>query len=299
VRIVSVSPTQHDMRNTIATLFVLCPALLAQDPARQAHDAPRHGPKGAFGVDFTTQYFFRGLQQENQGVIAQPWLRLGYDVHESNEGLRDLDLTFGLWNSLHDGPTGGADGPWFESAFDVDLAAQLEDRLHLGAAYVAYTSPNDSFDNIQELQFRARLDDKAMWFESIESGLQPSMTIAFELNGQRDFGDDRGIYLQAGIAPFFGVGNLGDAPLTLTLPVMAGFSLGDYFEEVGGGNDEFFGFFDVGAELSCPLQFLPVRMGSWDAQAALHWLVLGDNAEERNQGDASELVLSVGVGTRF
>lgn len=289
------------MRHPIATLFVLCPALLAQDPPRTgtAPTPAQNGAKGEFGLDFTTQYFFRGLQQENQGLIAQPRVRLGFDVHEASEGLRDLDLSFGLWNSLHDGPTGGADGPWFESAFDIDLAAQLEERLHLGAAYVAYTSPNDSFDNVQELQFRARLDDRAMWFESIESGLQPTMTIAFETNGQRDFGDDRGIYLQVGVAPFFGIGNLGEAPLTLTVPVAAGFSLGDYFEEVGGGNDEFFGFFDVGAELSCPLQFLPARMGPWNAMAALHFLVLGDNAEERNQGDASELIFSFGVSTTF
>lgn len=285
------------MRLVLVSVLSFAPLALAQ--SQPAPTPPRDGAKGAFGVDFTTQYFFRGLQQENQGVVAQPWVELGYDLYESTTGVRDLDLTFGLWNSLHDGPTGGAEGPWFESDFSVDLASQLEERLYLGARYTAYTSPNDSFDNIQELAVHTRFDDRGLWFESIDSGLQPSALIAFEVNGQRDFGDDRGVYLELGVEPTFHLGPLGSLDVTLSLPVALGLSLGDYFEEVGGGNDEFFGFLDVGAELSSALSFLPARIGKWDARVGLHWLVLGDNAEERNQGDTGELILMAGIATTF
>jgi hypothetical protein len=40
-------------------------------------------------------------------------------------------------------------------------------------------------------------------------------------------------------------------------------------------------------------------MGPWQASTGLHWLLLGDNLEARNNGDTSELIFSVGVSTRW
>jgi hypothetical protein len=288
------------MHRTLTALVLLGSYATAQQP-----DAPHVPPvaTGAFGIGLTTQYFFRGLLQENQGIIAQPWIELGYALYEADadDGLRDLGLTFGLWNSLHDGPTGGAGGIWAESDFDISLAAKVDERWKVGATYTAYSSPNDSLlvKPVQELAFSVGLDDRGMLVDDVDSGLRPTVLIAFELSGQRDFGNDRGVYLQAGIEPTFGIGQLGDLPLTLEVPVTAGFSLGDYYEEVGGGNDEFFGFLDVGAEISAPLSFMPARLGPWTGMVGLHWLLLGDNTEERNNGDTTELILSVGMETIF
>jgi hypothetical protein len=273
--------------------------LRAQVQPAPAPAPPRDGVKGALGLGFTTQYFFRGIQQENQGVIFQPWVEVGWDVHESTETVRDVDLTFGLWNSLHDSRPGVLDGPWHEAAFYVDVPLQLGDRLWVGPRYTAYSSPNDAFDTVQELAFHARLDDRGMWFEGVDSGLQPSAAIAFELEGQRDGGDDRGVYLQVGIEPAIALGDAGELDLTLSLPVVFGFGLADYYEQIGGGDDDFFGYFDVGAVVTSALPFLPARMGKWTGDVGLHWLVLGDNNEDRNQGDSSELFVTVGMSTRF
>ena len=283
----------------LAASLLLASVALAQDPAQPP--APHVPPvaTGEFGIDFTTQYFFRGLQQENQGIIAQPWLQLGYELYEGTDSVRGLDLTLGLWNSLHDGPTGGSGGIWFESAFHVGLQARLGERWRVGTSYTAYHSPNGSFATIEELAFTVALDDRGMLVDGVDSGLRPSLLLAFELEGQRDFGNDRGIYAQLGIEPTFAIGSLGSLDLTLAVPVRLGVSLGDYYEELGGGNDEFFGYLDVGAEVSSPLTFLPARMGPWTGALALHWLLLGDNAEERNVGDTTELILSFGVATIF
>lgn len=296
------------MRSTILLPSFLS-LLLASATLAQGQDTPAGSTaRGAFGIDFTTQYFFRGLQQENQGIIAQPWFDLGYALVDGDEQLRRLDLTFGLWNSLHDGPTGGTGGIWYESDFHVDLAAGLGERLALATRYTAATSPNAFFDpvrnrgfgtTVEELSFTASYDDRALLQDRVANGLQPHVKVAFELDGQRDNGNDRGIYGEIGVAPAFALGESGAFDLTLAVPLTFGFSLTDYYEDQSGGRDEFFGYFDLGAVLSTPLAFLPTRLGPWQGQAALHWIVLGDNLEERNDGDSSELILSFGMSTRF
>ena len=72
-----------------------------------------------------------------------------------------------------------------------------------------------------------------------------------------------------------------------------------WIQDNSGGRDDFFGYLDVGAEITTAITFLPERMGPWQASAGLHWLLLGDNNEERNGGDTSELIFSVGVSTRW
>ena len=54
------------------------------------------------GVDFTTEYYFRGIIQEDQGLISQPWMEASIAINEK------LGLTFGIWNSFHDNHTGAA-----------------------------------------------------------------------------------------------------------------------------------------------------------------------------------------------
>lgn len=295
------------MRRTLVCLtssaVLSAPALLAQDPV------PEKVVSSRLGLDFTTQYFFRGMQQENQGIIAQPYVELGYGLYEGDGEFRSLDLKFGLWNSLHDGPTGGTGGIWYESNFYVALEARIGERMTGGLAYSVYHTPNGTptFSRgaapVEELIFTFDYDDRGQIFDSDFSGLQPSAVLAIEVDGQRDVpsGGHVGTYLGLGIEPAWIIGTLGSGDLTLSLPVVFGFSLGDYYErpQADGGNDDFFGYADFGAELSAPLTFLPSRMGPWTGHVGLHWLLLGDNNETRNDGDTTELVFSFGAQTYF
>lgn len=325
------SQTNTMMRLPCAIALFLPTMLLAQDPGMSAPGAsdPYMAPttplpttgtqaansymRGAFGLSLTNAYYFRGIVQENQGIIAQPHVELGYDLIEpgSTEGLNRLDLRLGSWNSLHsDHPEAANDGIWYESDFYIDLTAGIGERLTTGVRYTAYTSPNATFnqvrdsglrDNVQELAFTFGYDDRGLLFDSLDSGLQPHFLIAFELDGQRDNGNagNEGMYAEVGVRPSFRLQQDEPNGLTLSLPVRAGFSFGDYYERIGGGRDDFFGYMDVGAELGLPLTFLPTRMGPWQASTGLHWLLLGDNLEARNNGDTSELIFSVGVSTRW
>lgn len=282
------------------TGILLSSLAIGQDGRHDQNTAPPV-VHGAFGIDFTNQYFFRGILQENQGVIAQPWWQLGYGLYEERDGsLRKLDLTFGQWNSLHDGPTGtqGGNAMWYRSDFHIGLDGTIGERLGVGVAYAAYHSPNGRFGTVEELIFTAKYDDRAQLVESLASGLQPRVELAIELDGQSDAGSHVGAYLGLGIEPSFVIGKLGESDMKLSVPTTLGLSLADYFED-NAGNDDFFGYLEVGAVLSTALTFLPARMGPWDGHVGLHWLLLGDNNEDRNVGDTTELVFSFGMSTRF
>ena len=59
---------------------------------------------GVFALTAVSQYFFRGILQENQGLILQPSLELNYSLFEGGTGaLTSSTLTLGAWNSVHNG----------------------------------------------------------------------------------------------------------------------------------------------------------------------------------------------------
>lgn len=296
------------MRRTVATCLGLSAVLAAQETRPDPQATPPKVVSGRFGFDFTSQYFFRGLVQENQGAIWQPYVELNWGLLEGDGDLRKLDFKFGLWNSVHDEKTGGA-GVWYESNFYFGVEAQIGERLTAGLTYSIYDSPNGSptFSKngrpVEELVFSFDYDDRGQWFESLASGLQPSLVLAVELDGQRDVINGAGhvgIYAGLGIEPSFVIGKLADGDLTFSIPTTLGLSLRDYYERtIGGGNDDFFGYLQVGAELSAPLTFLPSRMGPWTGRAGAHFLLLGDNNETRNGGDVAEVIFTLGFETVF
>src|SRR5688572_30215363 len=140
---------------------LLAPLAFAQAPPAPVAASPKV-VSGEMGFRFTSQYFFRGILQENQGIIAQPWLELGYGLYEGNDTVKNLGLTFGFWNSLHDGPTGsGGSGQsmWYESDFYIGLSADVGERLTVGMTYTSYYGANGVRPNVQELAFSATYDD--------------------------------------------------------------------------------------------------------------------------------------------
>lgn len=285
--------------------FLVAGVLIAPLAFAQAPAAGAASPKvvsGAMGISFTSHYYFRGILQENQGIIAQPWIDVSYGLYEGKDTLRNLGLTFGLWNSLHDGPTGTGGGTtmWYESDFFIELAAEIGERLSVGATYTSYYGANGVKQNVEELAFSATYnDDKGKFISGLASGLQPSVVLAFELDGQQDAGapGHLGTYLQLGVEPSFPLGKMGKTDVTLSVPVTMGLSLGDYYEF--GGDDEFLGFFDVGAVASCALPWMPSRLGPWQAELGLHWITLGDSTQDVPGSDSTELILSLGLSTKW
>ncbi len=299
----------HRVRLTTIAILVAMP-IHAQSKGRAAASndaASGTDMTGTLAAAVCSQYYFRGLPQENQGFIAQPSLQLTKPLWAGDDGaIESFAVTLGVWNSLHSGPTGtgGGSEAWFESDFLAGLNATCGD-LSATALYLAYASPNGSFTTLQETTLTLAWDDSDLWPGDLFSGLQPAVTFAQELRGQNDLGSARGRYLELGVTPGikFGLRANRDATerpatpeLTLTLPVKVGLSLGDYFEV--NGSDQTFGFVDIGVSLGLPVP-LPEHLGDWSLTLSVEALWLGDNAAASNGGDTFEVIGTVAAALAF
>lgn len=290
---------------------IACGAIQAQTPAPAAADpaAASDGPAASpfsttLAVSIASQYFFRGLQQEDRGLIAQPGLELGARLFEAEHGfLTSATLTLGIWNSLHSGPTGtrgGRDG-WYESDFYIGVGV-AHGGLGLGVTYTAYAYPNGAATTVEELSASLAWDDGSVWSGDLFSGLRPSALVAVELDGQADAGLGRGTYAELSINPGLSVASRSRSAgssrpqFEVAMPVTLGLSLDDYYER--GARDRTFGYLDLGLALSVPLP-LPRRLGEWTVTMALDLLLLGDTTEAFNRGDDFDLVGTLGMTWKF
>ncbi|MBM3974281.1 MAG: hypothetical protein FJ301_09310 [Planctomycetes bacterium] len=304
----------------VPAIAVAQDAVAPQAPAARETDATA---RGRLGFDVTSQYFFRGIRQASDGLILQPWAEVGWSLIDGNDSLRGLELTLGTWNSLQSDTPNAADGSWYEGRGYIDLTASVGEKWTFGMRYTAYGNPNgggtyeqatEGFGTVQEFAFRAQLDDRGYLGELIESGLQPYALLALETAGEREYyfvdpnsiDANGGVYAEFGITPSFNT-SIGDDDLRLYVPIKLGLSVSDYYQDTSTGKDEHFGYLDVGVEIRQPLKFLPHRMGPWQAVVGLHFLLLGDNCEERNKstdapsvsGDELEFILNIGLSTSF
>ena len=249
----------------------------------------------SMGVDTSNAYFFRGIKQERSGLIVQPYADLSVNLLSADsESLSTLTVTVGQWNSLHSGPSGArtagrTTAMWYESDFFAGLTAGT-DALTAGVTYTSYLSPNSSFGTVREVSLALSVDDS----DRLRVPLQPHVGLAVELSGQADGGQSEGTYFELGIEP--GLELVADRA-SIGFPATIGLSLNHYYEDGGGRNDAF-GYFDLGAVATLHLG-MPDSVGTWTISGGVHLLALGDYLKALNDGDALQAVGSVGINIAY
>jgi hypothetical protein len=260
--------------------------LLDGPVAAQTSGDPNPGAITLTGsMDASNAYLFRGIPQDDTGLILWPAADLGVALKSGGGTVRGITVNVGMWNSLHTGIT-GADGPsgklWYESDFWTSVGVGFAGGVNVTATYTAYTSPNGAFPSVKELSFKASAPVR---------GTNPYALVAFELEGQADGGAVEGRYLELGAAP--GVRLAG---LAVAVPVKVGLSLDGYYEGLRG--DERFGFFSVGANVTVPLSGERSRFGRWNVHGGADYVRLGDSNALR-LGDNTKVIISAGVGLSY
>ncbi len=253
------------------------------------------------GVDFTTDYYFRGIIQETDDSIIQPFAEIGFSLYEGEGMINRVGATLGIWNSFHGGNT-GADGAgttdpkfWYESDLYAGFSIGFANVFEFGFTYINYNSPNGSFGDINEIDISLSFDDSELlgpW------ALSPSITLAFETDGQADGGTDEGVYLELGVEPGMSLFENDAVALGVSVPLTLGFSLSDYYED-GNGDSDGFGFFDAGVSVGIDVKQFPASFGSLSVTVAGHFLFLGDNLEAVNNGDAFKPIGTIGVSLSY
>ncbi|HEY7445795.1 MAG TPA: hypothetical protein VH701_25435 [Vicinamibacterales bacterium] len=262
----------------------------ATGASAQANDPNPGNLTVTAGLDFPTEYMFRGILQEVDPKLTMwPFVDLGYALFSGDGGVKSVGVNVGLWNSLHTGSS-GSDGPgelWYEEDFYAGFTLGFGGGTSLATTYTAYTSPNNVFRNVKEISFKV----------SVAQRFAPYALFAFEL-GDTDSagadGGDPGTYLELGIGPSW---PLAGGKATVAIPVKLGMSLGDYYQ--GPDGDSTFGFFDIGALLTIPLGGQPSSFGSWNFHAGIDFFALGDTTKFFNEDNGNKIVGLVGLGLSY
>lgn len=305
----------------LAGVMAFTPAAVhAQEAAADASGDPNTGNVSLLlGGDLTTHYYFRGIFQENQGVIFQPYGEVGWSLYEGEGALNSLGFALGTWHSFHDGPTkdasvgtGSDTDAWYEADVYAKLSAGLFESWAASVTYTLYTSPNDSFNTIADVNLTLAYDDSAMWGES-GFALAPYASVIFEVDDQADAGNSafgttggsEGTYLELGVRPTFTLVESETMPVTLAIPVKVGLGLEDYYEIDTNGDgalddDDTFGYASAGVFVSMPLAFIPEDLGAWTATAGATFMFLGDTNEFINAGqDDFEVIGTFGLSMAY
>ena len=294
-----------------AALLMLLSSLASAvppDPERKPPDPPPVLPDDPVRflatIEFASAYYYRGFVQETEGLIAQPAFRAELDLFRAEDDadavLRRISAVAGVRNSLHSEQT-GADGAgpavWYEADLAAGFAFRFLDRWRAEALYVAITSPNGAFPTIREIDLALAYDDAGLW--PGDFAIQPYARLAYELDGSAAVGDE-GVLLQFGIEPGFGLIRSRDFPLRLSFPVLAGFSLDDYYVlPFGPPDDDAFGYVKTGVTLTAPLTFIPPGYGRWAVRVGADVIFLGGNMETFNRGEDSDIIARIGLGVKY
>lgn len=275
----------------------LCSALLALALAAPAVAQEEETSRfsGAFQLDVTNAYFFRGILQEREGVILQPWLELYANLYSSDDGfLRDLTIGAGIWNSFHSERTasGGNNSWWYEADYYPLISMDFAGGISALMVYYWYDSPSDAFKIVQEFNLKLSWDDSeafGAW------SMQPWVNLAVETS-RTSFGPNTGVGMQAGIAPTLYATESGS--FTLTAPVEVGLAIDDYYERASGGENSF-GYASGGLLANIPLSFIPENAGAWYVNVGGKYMFFNDTLENANRGKNHYPVGVVSLGVSF
>ncbi len=266
-----------------AALVAVAAATLATSPAWAG---PNTG-KISFsaGSDITTAYFFRGILQERNGFIWQPYAEMNVNAYSAeDEVLTGITPFVGLWNSVHSKATlatGSGPTNWYEADVYAGVKFTLLGKLELKPFYIAYMYPNGAFATVQEFDFTATLNDSewlGMW------ALYPSVTYAKEIQNTA-LGTDTGDYMELNARPSFVVYEDESYPVSLAVPLQLGLGIDNYYEAPFSGDNDTFGFFRFGLVASVPLAFVPEEYGTWSVSAGASLYTFGKANEVYNDND--------------
>lgn len=246
-------------------------------------------------IDVVTEYWFRGIGQENEGLIVQPGITLTFDLFETNGGSA-VTAYIGSWNSYQDATPGNE---WFESDIIGGFNVALPNGDSVDLSYVYLYNPAGDGIFAEEIDLKYSMDDSERWGGL---GLSPYILLAVEVDGGSDAGTDEGVYLELGIE--IDLDDVLGSKIEVTVPVTLGLSLDNYYQD-GTGGDSTFGFLDIGLVATTSLNdLIPSGFGSWDASVGVHYLQLGDSAQNISAAfgtgnDDNTVYVTFGLGTSF
>lgn len=255
------------------------------------------GLSASVSLDVVTQYFFRGYEQQDEGLIFQPGAELSLAVSDSEDV--DVSVYVGAWESIHAAPGAAATdspGSWYESDLygGVVISTGMFD---FGIGYTGYFYPSDVLSEIHELNFSVSFDDSEYLGDY---ALNPYIMYALEIENDNTAEVD---YIEIGGAMSFDLTEEFDLPVTLDVPLTLGLSADDYYVDTT-GNEEIFGYFSVGGIVTIPMSELigtEDHIGGWDLYGGVTLYLLNSEVvlKDGTDNDSFAVVGSIGIGREW
>jgi hypothetical protein len=175
--------------------------------------------------------------------------------------------------------TPGTDG-LYETDYYPSLSVSWAGGVTTALTFYDYTSPNDTFRDVEEVAVDLSYDDSELLGDFAVS---PTATFAFETHNT-SFGSGKGAVLELGIEPGHEFAVTDKTSIGITVPVKLGLSLDDYYDD--GVTSDAFGYALIGLHASVPIGCIPARYGTWSVTNGFDVYFLNDALEAANQGDA-------------
>lgn len=258
--------------------------VMAQDAAPATEPPPINAGKIGltFGVDWYSQYYFRGVNQVNNGIILQPYADIAFKLWEGDGPINSLTADIGIWNNFTDAHrvSSGSDHPntWEEADLYGSLTVGFLDNFSFTTTYIVYKYPDVApGGEQQELMFKLAFNDSDALGPF---AVHPYVMYALQIDNNVDGNGNENQYAEVGIAPSVTVLESSDYPITITVPIVAGFSLDGTYVDDGTGQNQFWGYASVSVLASVPLTFIPADYGTWTFTAGPTWLILNSQVSD-------------------
>lgn len=241
------------------------------------------------GMDAASSYMFRGLYQEDRGVVAPAFVDVRIPLAPAHGRVPALRANVGMWNSFHSGPTGaqGYANAWYEADYYASLTASFG-RWSPGVVALVMTSPNTAFNTVYEFNATLEYDDH----DSVLP-LAPRLFFAAEVAGQMDAGEVPGRYIEASIRPSRALGASGPMAFSVAMPVKSGTSIRGFYESGQSGVPYF-----ASAGLVPAMTVAGPRV-SLDLHGGLELMRLGGPPAGFNRGDRFKAIVTIGASITY
>lgn len=278
-----------------ATTFAGVETAGKESKAPVVEEATKSWITGDLGVTFVTKYFSRGINNGDQGVIAQPYTDLYFKIYDGGDKgfINSITINASIWSSLHshtDGVPNENVRNWQEFDYTPGIAVTFAKNFTLTTSYFEFDYPSGLSDPQRSINASLAYNDSDLLGVF---ALHPHITVLAELPGAAAGLKPGGWYYEPGIAPSFGLVKDGMFPVTLTLPITAGFGSDGFYDGAG------FGYFAGGANVAVGLGFMPKQLGTWTATIGATYYYLHKELATIDNGHHNDWVGSAAIGVAF
>jgi len=258
------------------------PAPVATAPALAPAAVEESGLSLDVSMKYVTAYFFRGVNNGEEGLILQPEATATYTIMVGD----NLSITpwFNVWNNVTDKTYADNYHYWDE----VDLTPGVDitsGRFSLTLQYAYYHSPARNWEDIHELGAVISYDDSDQL--GLPIALNPCVGYYQEIVNKNT---SERTYLEVGVTPEWSTVK---CPVKLTFPVAVGMGLHGWYAN-DDGHQEMLGYASAAVEGQYNItEYLYATAG------VKYIRLVADNIVDDNDGTENQFIGSVGIGYTF